>query len=284
MRTATSEQLAEHFQKCLIKMEGMLPAPPKDIEISHVAEGGVKGDWVSAPGVREERVYFFSHGGGYVWGNPKAYHDLAYRLSKACKARVFLLDYDLAPGAQAPVQIEQGLAAYDYVLGKYPNADVVMGGDSAGGGLTQSLVLAIRDSGRKMPVALSLIAPWVDITGSGESMKENLWKDVMLDPRGIDKAADIYRGDLSRSDPRCSPLFGEQNGLPPVFIQVSQDEILRDDSVRLAAKIKEAGGNVRLDIWPKMHHVWHFSARMIPEGRRAIQDIGIFFEPLWAKQ
>jgi len=282
MRTATEEQLGKHFRDCLVKMEGLLPADPKDMVVTTVNKDGIKGDWVSAPGARSDRVYFFSHGGGYVWGSAKAYHDLAYRLSRACKARVFLLDYDLAPGAQAPVQINQGLAAYDYVVGENPSADIVMGGDSAGGGLTHALAIAIRDSNRKTPTAIALIAPWVDLTGGGESMKENIWKDALLDPRGIAVAADTYRGTLAADDPRCSPLFAEQQGLPPVLLQVGADEILRDDSVRLEAKIRAAGGSVRLDIWPKVHHVWHFSARMIPEGRRAIVDIAKFFEPYWA--
>jgi len=281
MRTATVEQLGRHFQDCLVKMEGVLPGPPKDIDVTTINQNGVKGDWVLAPGAHRDRVYFFSHGGGYVWGSAKAYHDLAYRLSKASKAQVFLLDYDLAPGAQAPVQIEQGLAAYDYVVNEYPDADIVMGGDSAGGGLTHALALAIRNSGRKAPVAVALIAPWIDLTGAGDSMKSNMWKDALLDPRGISYAADVYRGELSADDPRCSPLFADQQGLPPIFLQVGEDEILLDDSVRLEAKIKATGGSVRLDIWPKVHHVWHFSARMMPEGRRAILDIAKFFEPHW---
>ncbi len=280
-RNSTGEMLGKHFITVLGGMEKLLPAPPKDIQVTAVDENGVRGEWVSAPGAKDDRVFFFSHGGGYAWGSPKAYRELAYRLSAACKAEVFLLDYSLSPEAKCPVALNEGLAAYDYVLAERPNASITMGGDSAGGGLTLSLAHAIRDSDRKKPVALAMIAPWTDLTGSGDSITENALKDAMLDPRGISYAAEQFCGDLAVDDPRCSPHFGDQSNLPPMLLQASRDEILRDDAVRLADMVNKAGGSAKLDLWPKVHHVWHFSARIIPEGKRAIADIGKFFEPYW---
>ncbi len=280
---ASAEVLAKHFVKILTEMERLAPPTPTAATIKTEQTDTYKGDWVSAPNAFENRVFFFSHGGGYAWGNAKVYHELAYRLSLVSGARVFLLEYSLAPEAKAPVALNEGLAAYDSIVKAFPDADIVMGGDSAGGGLTLSLAHAIRDSDRKQPIALAMIAPWTDLTGSGSSIKENADKDVMLDPRAVAFSADNFRGKMAADDPCCSPHFGNQENLPPMLLQVGEDEILRDDSVRLAEKVKKSGGVVQLDVWPKMHHVWHFSARMIPEGKRAIKDIGSFFEPYWNK-
>jgi len=277
-------RIGDHFRDTLTGLEPKFPKTPKDAVIQNVNESGVLGDWIWAPNAEEERVFFYIHGGGYVWGSPAAYHEFGYQLSKACKARVFLLDYGLAPETVAPAQLHQSLAAYDYIKKNHPCARIVIGGDSAGGGLAHSTTIAIRDSGREAPLASALIAPWVDITGTSPSIEENLWKETMLDGRALEHGGNLFRGDLAGDDPICSPLYAEQHDLPPVLMQVGQDEILRDDSVRLAAKIKEAGGTAQLDVWPKVYHVWHRAASMVPEARKAIKDIAEFFEPHWANE
>ncbi len=274
------------FKQALLGAEKNFPQPPRATEIEAVDEtyGGqrVRGEWVSEPGVGRNRIIFYSHGGGYVWGAPKFYRDLAWRLSKACDARVFLFDYTLAPTAKCPTQINEGLAAYDMIREAYPDAQIAMSGDSAGGGLTLSLAVAIRASGRQVPAALALISPWLDLTGSGESLKYNGKKDVMLRPDALATGAQLYHGDLAADDPRCSPLFADHKGLPPLLTQVGSEEILLDDSRRLAASIENAGGNVSLRVWPRMHHVWHMSAGIVPEARGAIKEIAAHFENHWS--
>ncbi len=273
------------FARVMKAAEAGLPQPPKSTEIQavEVEYGGhtVRGEWVAEPGVRNDRIIFYSHGGAYIWGAPRFYRDLAWRLSKACDARVFLFDYTLAPVAQCPTQIDEGLAAYDYVLSQNPGASITMSGDSAGGGLTASLALAIRDSGRAAPAALALISPWLDLTGSGDSLRYNGDKDVMLRPDGVKEVAHLYHGDMDANDPRCSPLFASHAGLPPTLLQVGSEEILLDDSKRFQASMSKAGGDVTLRVWPKMHHVWHMSAKLVPEGRKAIKEIAAFFERYW---
>lgn len=279
------ESEAIDFLSALKLSEKAIRQPPATTIIEAVDtefdEQRVRGEWVVEPGVNANRIIFYSHGGGYIWGAPKFYREFAWRLSKACNARVFLLDYSLAPKVKCPVQINEGLAAYDMVRDANPDAQIVLSGDSAGGGLSASLAIAIRDSGRAAPAALALIAPWVDMTGSGESLKFNGKKDVMLRPSGIAKGAYAYHGDMAPDDPRCSPLFANHKNLPPMLIQVSGDEILLDDSTRLAASIERAGGNVNLWVWKKMHHVWHLSAGMVPEARKAIDEIASYFDKYW---
>ncbi len=284
LKNADPEVRLRHFDKALKGLEKLLPDAPASAVIEPVDEGGIKGEWVTMPGAREDRILFYSHGGGYVWGGPKQYRDLGCRLGAAMKAKVFLLDYRLAPHNKCPAQIEDALAAYDMVRSRYPNSAITMAGDSAGGGLTLAAVHAIRDSDRVSPVAIALISPWLDVTGKSESIVRNADKEVMLDPGGIGVAGMVFRGEMAGDDPRCSPLFGSQNGLPPVLVQVGSEEILLDDSVHFADKVKAAGGDVTLNVWHKMHHVWHFSANIMPEARKAIAEITAFFEPYWESQ
>jgi len=280
--TATPEEIGEHFIKTLTSIEPTIPRPPKDAHIEPAGVEGIEGDWIWAPGAREDRVLYYIHGGGYGWGSAFLYHEFAYRLSKACKARVFLLDYGLTPETVAPTQLHQSLAAYDMIRERYPEAKVAIGGDSAGGGLAASTLVAVRDSERMNIDAAALIAPWVDITGSGDSMTTNWAKDTMLDARGISYGADLFRDELRADDPVVSPLFAEWHDMPPILMQVGEDEILRDDSVRLAEKVDAAGGNATLRVWPKVYHVWHRGAMFFPEARKAIHEFADFLEPHWA--
>ncbi len=273
------------FKQALLISEKNIPQPPKTTEIEAVdeihGEQRVRGEWVSEPGFDPDRIIFYCHGGGYIWGAPKFYRELAWRLSKACNARVFLLDYTLAPTAKCPTQINEGLAAYDMVSKNNPNARIALSGDSAGGNLAVSLAVAIRDSGGPAPAALVLISPWLDLTGSGDSLKYNGKKDVMLQPDAVVKGAQLYHGELAAVDPRCSPLFADHKGLPPILTQVGSEEILLDDSKRLATSIDKAGGAITLKVWPKMHHAWHMSAAIVPEARKAIKEIADYLENYW---
>ena len=276
------------FKQALLISEKNIPQPPKTTEIEAIDEmhgdQRVRGEWVSEPGADPNRIIFYCHGGGYVWGAPKFYRELAWRLSKACDARVFLLDYSLAPAAKFPIQVNEGLAAYDMVCKNNSNARVVLSGDSAGGNLAVSMTIAIRDNGGPAPAALALISPWLDMTGSGDSLKYNGEKDVMLQPDVAVKGARAYSGELAADDPRCSPLFADHKGLPPILTQVGSEEILLDDSTRLAASIDKVGGDITLKVWPKMHHAWHMSAAIVPEARKAIKEIADYFEQRWTEQ
>lgn len=274
-----------NFMEALTYSEARMPKPPASTEIEalEAEHGGVafKGEWVAEPGTRKDRILFYSHGGGYVWGSPKVYRDLAWRLSKACNARVFLLDYSLAPNAKCPTQINEGLAAIDYIRAAHPDAKFAMSGDSAGGNLTAALMLAMRDGGRQPADVISLISPWLDLTGSGDSVKTNGKRDVMLRPDGIAAATVAYAGTADPADPQVSPLFANLENLPPVLMQVGSDEILLDDSTRFHAALQAAGGDSTLRVWNKMHHVWHTTAGIVPEGKKAIQEIADFFERHW---
>ncbi|UTW55776.1 alpha/beta hydrolase [Kordiimonas sp. SCSIO 12610] len=279
---ATETQVAEHFPKALKAGESRMPKAPQDTVVESVEGDGFKGDWVYAPNTPKGRVIFYCHGGGYVWGGPKQYREFGWRLSVANKARVFLIDYTLAPEKVCPTQTEEALKAYDYLCAHdYATEGLVIAGDSAGGHLALATAHQIRDMGKPALQAISLISPWLDLTGSGDSVKTNNSSEVMLDPRGIAIAGEMFRGDMAVDDPRVSPLFADQSNLPPILIQVGSGEILLSDSTRLQEKLKSLGAKSDLRVWKNMHHVWPMSASVVPEGRKAITEMAEHFAKYW---
>jgi acetyl esterase/lipase len=151
-------------------------------------------------------------------------------------------------------------------------------GDSAGGGLAFATLLRLRDEGLPMPAAAVALSPWTDLALTGESYRTNARADSMLIAEQAPAIARHYLADADPRHPYASPLYGDPAGLPPSLIQVGSDEMLRDDAVRMADKLRAAGCSVKLEIWPRMPHVWQLFARVMPEAREAIAHIGTFVQ------
>ena len=158
----------------------------------------------------------------------------------------------------------------------YKPGKIVIAGDSAGGGLTLALLLAIRDAGLPMPAAAIPISPWTDLEGTGESVRTRAAKDPMVTQDNLASSAKQYYGAHDPKDPLVSPVHADFRGLPPMLIHVGDAEILLDDATRVAARAKAAGVDVELEVWDDMPHVWHVFAKMLPEGQQAIDKIGKF--------
>lgn len=250
---------------------------PADTLVEALDVDGVAAEWVSAPGVDQDRVLLYLHGGGYVIGSLDSHRGLIARLSKAANCRALALDYRLAPEHRYPAAVEDATKAYRWLLAQgFAPAQIAIAGDSAGGGLTLATLVALRDAGVPLPAAAAPISPWVDLEGTGESMKTRVDLDPMVEPGGLFGMAKIYLGDADPRLPTASPLYADLTGLPPLLIQVGDLETLLDDSTRLAARAEAAGVDVTLEVWPEMVHVWQLFAPMIPEGREAIARIGQF--------
>jgi acetyl esterase/lipase len=257
-------------------MSGMLPVPP-DVSVMKVTAGPVPAEWVVAPGAIDGRVILYLHGGGYVIGSINTHREFASRLSRAAAARVLLIEYRLAPEHPHPAAVDDATAAYRWLLsnGATP-AQLVVAGDSAGGGLTVATLVALRDAGVALPAAGVCLSPWVDLEGIGASMTTKASVDPMVQRDPLRKMAAQYLGGRDPRTPLAAPLYADLRGLPPLLIQVGTAETLLDDSTRLADRARAAGVAVTLEPWDDMIHVWQVFAAMLPEGREAIERIGAF--------
>jgi monoterpene epsilon-lactone hydrolase len=260
-------------------MQRLIPRPPSGTRFAMVDAGGVGAELVNVQASRADRHLLFLHGGGFVTGSPALYRHLTWRLAAAANARLLAVDYRLAPEHPFPAALDDAATAYRWLLDA--NADprqIAVIGDSAGGGLTLSLLLRMRDEGMPLPYAAVALSPCTDLALTGPSLAENAEADPMLRPEWLPRMVRHY---LAGADPRlpwASPLYGDPAGLPPTLFQVGSDEILRDDATRMAAHMRAAGCRVEMEIWPRMPHVWHLFAAILPEARRAIAGIGEFLE------
>lgn len=249
--------------------------PAADTEIEEVSANGVPAEFVRAAGTAATPVILYLHGGGYVIGSTQTHRGLVDGLSKASGGAVLSVDYRLGPEAPFPAAVEDATAAYRWLLaqGVAPE-QIVIAGDSAGGGLTLAALAALRDAGDPLPGAAVPISPWTDLEGTGASVETRKEIDPMVEIGGLLGMAKLYLGDADPKNPLASPLHADPTGFPPMLIHVGDYEILLDDATRFAERAKAAGVDVTLEVWPEMVHVWHCFAPMLPEGQQAIERIG----------
>ncbi|HEY0929967.1 MAG TPA: alpha/beta hydrolase [Gemmatimonas sp.] len=215
----------------------------------------------------------YLHGGGYIGCSPETHRSLAGALAQRIGGEVYVPAYRLAPEHRFPDALDDALGAYRHVLdlGVAPD-QMVVAGDSAGGGLALSMLLAARDRGWPLPAAVVTYSPWTDLAATGASLEENSDRCAMFAAITIRRAAAFYVGDADPRSPYVSPLYGDFRGFPPMLVHASTDEVLRDDSVRLVERARAAGVPVELRMWPRVPHVWQFFSAVLPEARESLAD------------
>lgn len=264
-------------QRASVEKNAGMIKPPVGMRVERTTVGGVTAEWIQMPGAKEGRVLFYLHGGGYVMGSCTSHRAMTARLAEACGARALLLEYRLAPEHPFPAALEDSLAAYRGLLqGGIQPQHIIMGGDSAGGGLALATLASLRSSADPLPAAAVCLSPWTDLAHTGESLKTRAKADPWLVPKAAEIQAGYYCARNDPRDPFISPLYADLQGLPPILIQVGEDEILMSDSTRFADRARKAGVEVTLDVWPGMWHVWHALAPKLPEANRAIAAVGEF--------
>jgi monoterpene epsilon-lactone hydrolase len=256
---------------------------PASIRISPSQVGGVPGEWVEGPAAIKA-VLLYLHGGGYFACSAQSHRPITVGFALH-GFRVLAPDYRLAPENQFPAAVDDAVAAYRGLLdaGQSPGS-IVVAGDSAGGGLTLSLLLALREAGTPLPAGAALFSPWTDLAATGDSVRTNADRCAMFNGPDIGPSARYYLGTTDPRNPLASPLYADLKGLPPLLMHVGEDEVLRDDSTRLAEHAREAGVRVELKVWPVVPHAWQLAPHMIPEARQSLRESAAFLHSLAATE
>ena len=240
-----------------------------------VRAGGVPAVWFRRPTSDPTRVLLYLHGGGYSVGSPRSHRDLIAGLAEASGATALALDYRLAPEHRFPAQLEDALAAYRWLAREVSPERIVIGGESAGGGLTLSTLIALRDRGEPLPAAAFVLSPWVDLEGGAPSFGTNARFDF-VNHRTMQRWARRFVAPRDLRHPLAAPLYADLHGLPPLLIHAGGAETLLDDARRLASRAAAANVDVELEVWGDMIHAWHIFAGMVPEAQEGIDAIGAF--------
>jgi epsilon-lactone hydrolase len=254
--------------------------PPADNMTYEAATvGGVPGWWCRPSNAIEGAAILYIHGGAYILGSAAAYRNFAGQIAARAKAATFIADYRLAPEHRFPNAVDDAIAVYRG-LSAAGYSRVALAGDSAGGGLALSLLILAtaesKDGSVPHPAAAAVMSPWTDLALTGDSLETRSDTDPLLRRDALEKAAQLYLGQRNPVDPQASPLYGDLNGIPPVLLHVGEDEILLDDSRRLAQRISTVGGSAQLHIWPGMVHVFPSNLELLDAAREALDDIGEF--------
>lgn len=274
---APSPTVAE--RRAAMDAAGEMGALPTGCFHEPASMGGVRCERVVPQGAVAGRSMLYLHGGAYTAGSPRSHRPLVARLADASRTVAIAADYRLGPEHRFPAAVEDAVAVYSAILaaGTEPS-QLVVAGDSAGGGLALALALALKTEGLPQPAGLFVISPWADLTQSGASYRTKAATDPTISKAGLDKHAHDYLGGLDARDPLASPVFGDFEGVAPVLIQTGSEEALLSDSVTMADVLAHARVEVRLEVWPEMIHVFHAWGGGLQAARRAIKVAGAWMD------
>lgn len=274
---STDEKLAE--RRAFFETFGNEPLPA-GVTVSATTLGGIPALEIGSASLRTDRALLYLHGGGYVIGSAASVAPLAAALAVRTGTTAYVIDYRLAPEHPLPAAVDDALAAYEDLAGRVDPGAITIAGDSAGGGLAVSLLLAARDRGLPLPAAAAAFSGWFDLTLSGASMRTKEQVDVIFTAEELGWYAGAALGDHDAADPLISSVLADLRGLPPLLLQAGSHEVVLDDSTRLAAAAAAADVEVRLEVYPGLRHVFQRGAAASPpepDGVRALDSVAAFF-------
>ncbi len=242
-------------------------------------------EWLRPRTAHPTRVLLYLHGGGYVLGSLNTHRSLVGSLAQRCGLNVLTINYRKAPDHPFPAALDDARRAYRWLLrhGHQPH-DIVVAGDSAGGGLALALLLALRDAGEALPAAGIGLSPWTDINLPITALRRVAREEsLLLEALQMRTWGPLYAHKTALTHPLLSPAQAELHGLPPLLIQVSTAEVLYDDVVRFTHKAQAAGVSVTLQPFEGLVHWWHLFWRVVPEARQALDQVADFLVAMWAQ-
>ena len=246
------------------------------VELRRERVADLEAEWLTPPGHSEGKLLLYLHGGAYVLGSCDSHRHLVSHIAREAGVESLLPEYRLAPEHPFPAAIEDATRSYRTLLESgYAPGDIVIAGDSAGGGLTMATLLNLREVGLPQPALGCLLSPWLDLAAEGESIQTRRDEDPWFSPEDFPAVTRFYCSDEQLKTPLVSPVYADPTGLCPVYIQVGDHEILLSDSERLAQNIETVGGEVELEVWPDMWHVFQAFVLVMPESRLAVEKLGL---------
>ena len=234
---------------------------------------------ITPPGASETRILLYFHGGGYVFGSPHSHGALAAQIAARIGATAIMPYYPLAPEHPFPAAHAAALAAYTACRDQLGATKIIIGGDSAGGGLALALLGTLVQQGTPLPTATIAFSPLTNMHCDAESYRSNAATEVVLPPERVKPMAETYLNGADPSDPRASPVFGTFTGAPPVWITVGDREIFLDDARQMADVLRGQDVDVTLSVQPNLPHVWPLMSAYLPEGRATLDELAAWLRP-----
>lgn len=277
IRLGSLKTQRQTYQELRVSFEqdtGRMNKLPTGTLVESIKIGDRPAEWIAIDTFDRKPIILYFHGGAFVFGSINSHRGLASQIALHAQAKVLNLEYRLAPEHPYPAALDDAFFAYSWLLqnGHDPK-NIILAGDSSGGGIVLSLLMRLRDSSLPLPRAAAVISPWTDLTNSGETIETNKKADAMVRKNKLDEWGAMYFGTANPKDPYVSPLFGSFKGLPPLLICVSADELLLSDATRAAEKAKAEGCSVQMLVGEDMLHVWPLFSSLIPEAKRSILEI-----------
>jgi epsilon-lactone hydrolase len=258
------------------------PPLPRGTEVEKIKIAHMNAEWVRAANSKDKinKAILYLHGGGFVMGSCATHRDLIVRISESAGIPILAIEYRLAPEYKYQSMLNDCITAYQWLLKQgFKPENIALGGDSAGASLALMTLISLRDTANPLPKAVFLLSPCTDLIYlDGESYTTRAKKDPMMKKEYWTKIVPLLIGDIKTKPAILSPVRQNLAGLPPMLIQVGNDEILLSDSTRLAERAKKSGVDVTIQVWDHMWHVFQQSAGINPEARQAINNIGTFLK------
>lgn len=237
--------------------------------------------WARAKVADDSKVILYLHGGGYIFGSPETHQSMLARLSAMTGMTTCLIRYRLAPEHAFPAAIDDAVNAYRALLARgIDPVRIILGGDSAGGGLVLALLGDICAQNLPQPAGVFALSPLTDLRFEGQSFTDNAKSDVILPATRAKEMAEYYLQGADPDDPRASPLQAAFKEAAPIYITVGDTEILLDDTKRMTTHLKAQGVDVTEKILPNHPHVWQIFQRLLPEADESLRDIAKWIKPL----
>ena len=270
-----------NLEKFRANIEATARDLPVEVNGTMVDAGGVPAELQVTQDAAKENLIIYFHGGGYIGGSIASHRNLTGHLALQSRYSVLSVEYRLAPEHAHPAAVEDAVTSYQWALANgYEPENIVLAGDSAGGGLTAACLIDLRNKQLPLPAAAVLISPWLDMSLAGETMVTNDENDSSISAISMPRTRELFISEDQISDPLASPLEADLGGLPPLLIQVGDEEVLLSDSERFNEKALKAGVDVELRVWPEMFHVWHACVGLFEEASASIDEMTQF---IWEK-